>query len=346
MRPSNQLHGYCFTINNPTPNDLELVRTIECKYIIFGFEIGEEGTPHLQGYIHYERSKRFNAVKRDIPRAHIEPRKGTPQQAIEYCKKDGVFEERGTPPVSNKAASKQVWKDLLQRAENGDFVWIKENYPRMWIQFSNKFESLHAPKTSIINGELQHEWWVGPTGTGKSSTLWRLYPDHFQKQTNKWWCSYAHESVVAIEEWSPKNECTGSYLKIWADRYPFSGEIKGGSLKKIRPAKIIILSNYEIEDCFTDRRDYEPLLRRFKVVRFPDQINDAEETARDFHTDKSSTPTDASQQHPDDVQFDYDIDVPIDLTFLDDDVSYEDLVQPAVLDLEPPYSISNPAFKL
>lgn len=96
-----------------------------------------------------------------------------------------------------------------------------------------------------------------------------MYPDHYAKELNKWWDGYCDEGVVAIEEWAPKNECTASFLKVWADRYPFPAQIKGGSLKKIRPTKIIVLSNYTIDQCFERQEDREPIKRRFKVVHFP-----------------------------------------------------------------------------
>jgi RNA helicase. len=124
--------------------------------------------------------------------------------------------------------------------------------------------------TGILQGDGPfHEWWYGPTGTGKSKSVWELYPNHYGKQLNKWWDGYEGEDVVVIEEWSPKNEVTGSFLKIWADRYPFNAEIKGATLKKIRPKKIIVTSNYTIEECFPTMQDCEPLKRRFKTVYFP-----------------------------------------------------------------------------
>lgn len=96
-----------------------------------------------------------------------------------------------------------------------------------------------------------------------------MYPDHYAKELNKWWDGYEGQDVVAIEEWCPKNECTASFLKIWADRYPFPAQIKGGSLRQIRPKKVIVLSNYEMEQCFLSTEDLDPMKRRFKVVRFP-----------------------------------------------------------------------------
>jgi hypothetical protein len=60
----------------------------------------------------------------------------------------------------------------------------------------------------------------------------------------------------------------GSFLKIWADRYPFSPEVKGSHMKKIRPKKIIVLSNYTPEEVFTSDQDLLPIKRRFKIVHF------------------------------------------------------------------------------
>jgi len=265
--------SYCFTLNNYTKEEELSLQKLNYKYLIYGKEIGENGTHHLQGYIHYHKSTRFSAVKNDIPRAHVEKRKGTSKQAADYCKKDGDFYEFGEIPLTAAQASKNTWSEIMLKAQLGEHKWIMDNYPKVWINLSHKLESLRSPETEILDGDLIHEWWVGPTGTGKSRSLWQLYPNHYQKDTNKWWCGYKHQELVAIEEWSPKNECTGSQLKIWADRYPFTGQIKGGSLDKIRPRKLIVLSNYEINDCFPDSRDIDPLRRRFKVLRFPEDLN-------------------------------------------------------------------------
>lgn len=287
--PEARVSGYCFTINNYSADDVTKLHLLDYQYLIIGFEKGKKGTRHIQGYIHYKISQRFSKVKKDLPTAHIEQRKGTAQQASDYCKKENNFIELGTIPLAKGDASKLVWKEILEHAKQGDYVWLQDNYPRVWINLSNRLESLRTPKTTILDGELDHEWWIGQTGTGKSKLLWELYPEHYQKDTNKWWCGYRDQTVVAIEEWSPKNECTGAQLKIWADRYPFSGQIKGGTLQRIRPLKIIVLSNYEIEDCFTDSRDRDPITRRFTILRFPDDIHVARERMNGFSNDLNNT---------------------------------------------------------
>ena len=161
---------------------------------------------------------------------------------------------------------------IIDHAEAGDLEWIKSNDPHAYVQLKPRLESLYAPTITPLDGELLHEWWVGPSGSGKSRLLWELYPDHFAKGINKWWDGYKHECVVAIEEWSPDNQLTAQSLKKWADRYPFPGEIKGGLMTRLRPQKIIVLSNYTLEQCFPRKEDLEPLKRRFTVVEFPDGV--------------------------------------------------------------------------
>lgn len=262
--------GWCFTLNNPElSDDWELI-TLQAasSYLVYGKERGEEGTLHYQGYVIFEHPRSLAQMKRVLSRAHLEARRGTHKQASDYCKKDGDFEEYGTLPQSAAETSKEMWKNIIKYAEEGNLEQIKEDYPAMYLRYLEKLRSLGRPTLSILP-EITNEWWYGPTGTGKSRKLWRDYPTHYAKQLNKWWDGYENEDVVAIEEWAPKNECTASALKVWADRYPFPAEVKGGKINKIRPQKIIVLSNYAPEACFNNVEDLGPIRRRFKVIHFP-----------------------------------------------------------------------------
>jgi len=267
--------AWVFTWNNYTDDTTDLIDqhflNDAVRYVVYGRETGDSGTPHLQGYIEYESQRTRQQVAKKLPGAYVAIRRGTAAQAADYCKKGNEFIEYGEISDSaddKKAKAKEAYGMIVKKAEEGDLGWVKENYPKVYLQWKPRLEDICIPNTAIIDGDLQNEWWVGATGTGKSKRLWTEYPAHYQKELNKWWCGYRGEEVVAIEEWSPKNECTGSQLKIWADRYPFTGQIKGGSLKKIRPKKIIVLSNYTIEECFPAKEDHLPLKRRFKVTMF------------------------------------------------------------------------------
>lgn len=266
--------GWCFTINNPsTWDDLDiesLSTEPSVQYLVYGLERGELGTSHYQGFVRFKSLKSFDQIQRALQRAHIEPQRGTNQQAADYCKKENQFKEFGILPQENGARTREMWKEVIQLSESGDLESIKERFPHIYFLHLKRIIDLRLRHSGIMPGPLRNEWWVGPTGTGKSRRLWEMYPQHFQKSCNKWWDGYNDEDVVAIEEFSPEHgKYLGHYMKIWADRYPFTPEIKGSHLKRIRPTKIIVLSNYSIEDCFEKVQDVEPIKRRFQVIHFP-----------------------------------------------------------------------------
>lgn len=79
---------WLFTLNNFTPEDIEIIK---CSKIIekcvIQEEIGEQGTKHLQGYICLHKKKRLNELKNEyLYKAHYEPCNNI-QKSIEYCQK-------------------------------------------------------------------------------------------------------------------------------------------------------------------------------------------------------------------------------------------------------------------
>lgn len=283
--------GWVFTLNNFTPQHEATLARLQCQYIVYGREVGASGTPHLQGYVFYTNKKSRSQVARDIPNAYIDMRKGTHEQARAYSIKDGMYEERGERPLDMAERQKKggeatstKWKDIVTNSASGNIAWVADNHPKEYALYKPRLESLYAPINTPLDGDLLHEWWVGTSGSGKSKALWDLYPAHFAKSINKWWDGYRHEDVVAIEEWSPDNTMTAQALKRWADRYPFTGEIKGGTMQRLRPKKIIVLSNYTMDQCFPRAEDLAPLKRRFKVIEFPHMLQHANFRAAWFNT--------------------------------------------------------------
>lgn len=270
--------GWCFTINNFTEGDINLCAILKdiAEYVVWGEEIGEQGTPHLQGFVLFKHPQHLKRLKTLLPRAHLEQQRGTAAQAADYCKKDGDFTEYGEYPATKKSLSDQ-YRECISLAESGQLDTIKELYPGIYLRYLSTFRSMVVRCGDILD-ELQSEWWVGPTGTGKSRTLWELYPDHYGKALNKWWDGYNGEETVAIEELNPESaKYLGHFIKIWGDRYPFSAEIKGGTLRRIRPKRIIVLSNYSIDECFPMSQDSDPIKRRFHVKHFYPFFNELNE---------------------------------------------------------------------
>ena len=71
--------------------------TSECEpeYLVIGWEGAKpphDGShPHLQVYIELDKPTTFQKLKKWFPKAHIEPRYGSPDQASAYCKKEGQW---------------------------------------------------------------------------------------------------------------------------------------------------------------------------------------------------------------------------------------------------------------
>lgn len=93
--PSNR---WCFTLNNYTQEEYkEFIDKISAKnftYII-GEEVGEQGTPHLQGYFETGSDYRVrpSCLKLSHNRTHFESAKGTDVDNYKYCSKDGKFKD-------------------------------------------------------------------------------------------------------------------------------------------------------------------------------------------------------------------------------------------------------------
>jgi Putative viral replication protein len=87
MVKSEKSRRWCFTVNNYTPDDERLMQTLPCKYIVYGNEVGENNTPHLQGFVIFEGTKTMVAMKKIHPTSHWEITKKTSETASNYCKK-------------------------------------------------------------------------------------------------------------------------------------------------------------------------------------------------------------------------------------------------------------------
>lgn len=134
--------NYCFTFNNydGLPDlDHEFVR-----YSIYQEEIGEEGTPHLQGYIELTKPMRITAIIElnnwALHGAYLASRRGTQKQAIDYCRKrdetylDGPY-EFGSPArqgerqdlkdFTNSIKAKSTMKELLEEHTTEFYKYFK-----------------------------------------------------------------------------------------------------------------------------------------------------------------------------------------------------------------------------
>lgn len=156
--------NWCFTLNNYSEEDCErltqLVENNECVYIIFGKEIGESGTPHLQGFISFAKRVYLTDVKKRVSRtAHFELARLVPE-SIEYCKKDGdVFEEGLIPAGQGKRSDIDDFKiDVKSGLLN--FKDIREKHSAVYAKYKSfvmEYVVDNSPEVQIPAYQL-HDW--------------------------------------------------------------------------------------------------------------------------------------------------------------------------------------------
>lgn len=264
-----QSKRWCFTINNYSSAEFTRLQQLDqdiVKYLIVGKEVGEQGTPHLQGYAVFFSNYRLSGVKRLISqRGNFRVARGSSEQNRKYCSKEENFFELGVCPESDGGQrEKRKWDEIRRAAEKGDFksipddVFIRNYVSIRAIAKDNLSQPTDADGTTGI-------WIHGEAGIGKSRYARYNFPDFYDKPINKWWDGYQQQPHVLIDDFGPDHAVLGHHLKRWADRYSFPAEIKGGGLQ-IRPKKVIVTSQYSIDQIWSDAETRAALTRRFHVI--------------------------------------------------------------------------------
>lgn len=271
--------NWCFTLSNYTDRHIEHIDALECRYVGYGKEIAPStGTPHLQGFIVFDGPKTFNTVRKLLEGANIEVMKGSFDRNVKYCSKEGKYTGRGEPLTSQKEKGekgKQWWLDQVQAVSRHEYLEVDT---KTLIQ---NFSGLHRAAQVLFPISLEdttetHLWYYGPSRTGKSRAARSEYPNSYKKMCNKWWDGYTNQEAVLIEDLGRNHDKLVDHLKIWADRYAFPAEFKGGKID-IRPRIIIVTSNYHPSDIWTSEQDLDPICKRFKIVRFGDPVVNSSE---------------------------------------------------------------------
>lgn len=166
--PSFQSTRWVFTINNPTQSDKDNVAELgndqqRIKYLVVGRERGQSGTPHLQGFVVFGSACTRTRVSSWLPRAHLEPARGTTAQAADYCKKDGDFDEYGTQPTGAGTTgildALYAWGDayIEEHGHAPTSPEIAREHPTAYLRYPRcvRLFQARAPPPAIREGELR-----------------------------------------------------------------------------------------------------------------------------------------------------------------------------------------------
>ena len=155
--------NWCFTLNNYTNDDIKRLNELvsqddRVKYLLYGKEVAQSGTPHLQGFIRFTKRTRLTKAKSTIgSNPHVEIARNV-NASVQYCKKDGDWVEFGTFGQGQgqrseleeiKTAIKGGMINLKDIRENFSDVYAK--YPRWCMEYIRD----NYPKVKIPDHPLR-----------------------------------------------------------------------------------------------------------------------------------------------------------------------------------------------
>lgn len=283
--------NWVFTCNNFTPADVVIASNVDCGFISFQEEVGESGTPHLQGVVCFSKKTYFSTVRTLFGGAECRfwfaVMRGTPEQAVAYCRKSetrvpgGVRCERGRLPEGQGARSDlALVAQEVQRGTREDAIFSR--YPREYLRYSGGIRRALSLQGKRRSEKTEVLWYFGPTGTGKSRKAAEDYPMAYWKSGHDhWWDGYEYEEAVIVDDYRADFSKFHFLLNLF-DRYPLRVQVKGSSLWFCSKV-IVITCNKSPCDIWANRcgEDIKQLLRRIDKVVFFTHLG-AMEVAKDY----------------------------------------------------------------
>lgn len=254
---------FVFTMNNYTNEDIENLKNSKIfKYIVFGFETAPTtGTKHLQGYAEIRKQTRLDTIQK-MYKWHAEPRRGSADSAIDYCKKGGDFYEQGERKRQG-ARNDLVWARKVA-SEEGMRGLVSKCHSLQEVQVAAIYLNFCEPAR---NWKPKVTWLWGKTGVGKSRTARELTsPQAYTKNDGtKWWTGYDGHADVIIDDFRDSWWSITEMLSL-LDRYEKRVECKGG-MRQFRAKNIVITSCLPPQKCYQNTGEaIDQLIRRIDVI--------------------------------------------------------------------------------
>lgn len=196
-------------------------------YLVYQLEVGDSGTPHIQGYVRFKASKFLEAAKRCIhDTAHLEPARGSEEQNRSYCTKDGGSEttEHGEYlPHQGQQGHRSDLHQVTTAIKNGTPMReIATNFPETYVRYHNGLTQLQralaAPPAAERPVRCVILW--GPTATGKTHRVRTSFPGIFSIRAGRGpFDNYEGQAEVLFDEFRFE-EWPISDMNQYCDKWP------------------------------------------------------------------------------------------------------------------------------
>jgi len=278
MPQENKYKNWVFTWNNYTDEDEKVLQAYfesgRATYLVYGREVGESGTRHLQGYVQCTKRQRRGPLCKTF-RCHVEPqaKASTAEQAAEYCKKDGDVKEFGELTRARARRDLDEVREALRSGESALAIADSVSFGT-YLQYHRGLDAYARLLVPTRDWAPTVYYLYGNTGVGKTRTAFEFLKREYPNSTPfitwdrdlKWWDGYMGQSGVILEEFD--GTVTITWLLQLLDRYPFKVAVKGGSINFVART-IFITSNAPLNYWYPNAlsRQTDALRRRITVEK-------------------------------------------------------------------------------
>jgi len=269
--------AYMLTVQEPTPEKKQYLKEHQgLKYQAWQEEVAPTtGKDHLQAYLIFNSPRTLTSVAREFWNSHVDPRKGTHEQALAYVTKAESRKEggeqyiAGDPPEPGKRNDIQACKKVI----------LETNSMRAVCMEATSYQGIRVAQAMLTfmrpprRNDITVHWFWGPTGCSKSHTAEAeaesKYPDKWYRcnRNGKWWDGYDGEPAVIIDDYR-RDFCKFHELLQLLDKYSLRVEYKGG-YRPILATEIWITAPKDPLAMWQGRTEEEldQLIRRISDVR-------------------------------------------------------------------------------
>lgn len=154
---------WSFTLNNYTTEETAHIAQYFEHCWCVGMEVGEEGTPHLQGYVEIPNPKALTSLKRIVgERAHLEPAYKHRTANLQYCRKGGNMLRDDFPTLKKYCGEDlpkkedlfdwqlTILKILDEKPNNREVYWFYEDTGNTGKSMFGKYLCYHKKNVCLL----------------------------------------------------------------------------------------------------------------------------------------------------------------------------------------------------
>lgn len=259
--------NFCFTINNYTELEEQEIRKWKCRYVIGGYEVGESGTPHIQGYIEFREPHKLGGLKKLHSKAHWEIKRGTREEARKYCMKEGKYFEEGDWKSGGQGKRTDL-KKIVTKLEEGErateIILSDPETASRNLRWLEKAQEIIDKKQTKAFRKVRTIVLTGKAGCGKTKYVHENNENVFtvNPEDSFPFDGYDGEKVILIDDFYGNLKYT-QLLRV-LDGHQLRINIKGGH-RYARWTKVYITSNEDPDQWYT-RGLTDALKRRLTKV--------------------------------------------------------------------------------